>query len=193
MLGWIVLCWLGLLAQLPGSTGAPQSKAETNPPEKSTCLAFVDHDYIFTIEVVQAGVPILNFVSMADAEHPLTAKEVRLTLENRKVPGRFFIVDTGDPKQPITTPSLKMRPRSSFGARLQGDFGDARELLGATITVGTEDFKLVPLTSFDFENLVLKINRLNLGSPDFSDDWRALKFEQIGTRTRLRRPPTPPE
>jgi len=191
-MGWMILCWL-LTLQLPGAPGAPQAKPENNPPEKSNCLAFVDHDYIFTIEVVQPGVPIMNFVSMADAEQPLTAKEVRLTLENRKVPGRFFIVDTGDPKQPITTPSLKMRPRSSFGARLQGDFSDTRELLGATVTVGAWDFKLVPLTSFDFENLVLKINRLNLGSPDFSDDWRTLKFERIGARTHLRRPATPPE
>lgn len=189
----IVLCWLGLMCQLPpASPGAQQSKAENNPPDKSAYLVFVDHDYIFTIEVVKPGVPLLNFVSMADTEHPLAAKEVRLTLESRKVPGRFFIVDTGDPKQPITAPSLKMRPRSSFGARLQGDFGDAKELLGATITVGAEDFKLVPLTSFDFENLALKVNRLNLGSPDFSDDWRALKFEQIGSRSRIRRTTQPP-
>ena len=190
-MGLIILCWLGIMCQLPSAPGAAQSG--TNPPDKSAYLAFVDRDYIFTVEIVKPGVPILNFVSMADTEQPLTAKEVRLTLENRKAPGRFFVVDTGDPKQPITTPSLKMRPRSSFGARLQGDFGDARELQGATITVGAEDFKLVPLTSFDFENLALKINRLNLGSPDFSDDWRILKFERIGSRIRIRRPALPPE
>jgi hypothetical protein len=65
---------------------------------------------------------------------------------------------------------------------LQGDFGDERELLGVTIRVGEEDFRLVPLASFDFENLSLKVNRLNLDSPDFRDDWRVLKLEMIGTR-----------
>jgi len=53
--------------------------------------------------------------------------------------------------------------------------------------VGEEDMKLVPLASFDFENLALKVNRLNLRSPDFSDDWRILKLETMGTRERTRR------
>jgi len=184
----VLLFCLGTLMQLPPpSSGVQQQKPESSSPEKSAYMAFVDRDYMFTIEVVKPGVPILNFVSMADTERPLAAKEVRLTLENRKVPGRFFIVDTGDPKQPITTPSLKMRPRSSFGVTLKGDFEGATECSGATITLGSEDFKLVPLTSFQFENLALKINKLNLGSPDFSDDWRLLKFELIGSRTRIRR------
>jgi hypothetical protein len=189
----ISFCWLALICQLPPvSPGVPKSKVDESPPEKSAYLAFVDHDYMFTIEVVKPGVPLLNFVCLADTERPLSAKEVRVTLENRKVPVRFFIVDTGDPKQPITTPSLKMRSRSSFGVTLQGDFGDAGELFGATVTVGSEELKLVPLTSFAFENLALKINRLNLGSPDFSDDWRALKFELIGSRNRIRRTGSPP-
>ena len=50
-----------------------------------------------------------------------------------------------------------------------------------------EDFKLVPLTSFEFENLALKINRLNLGSPDFSDDWRVLKLDTLGARVPARK------
>jgi len=187
----ILLCSIALLTQPPQvQPGSPQ-KSESRP-DKSAYLAFVDHDYIFTIEIVKPGVPLLNFVSMADTERTLAAKELRLTLENRKAPARFFVVDTGDPKQPITTPSLKMRPRSSFGVRVQGDFSDSRELLGAVISAGDEEFKLIPLTSFEFENLALKINRVNLGSPDFSDDWRALKFELIGTRTRLRRPANRP-
>ena len=187
---WNLLCSIAFLLQLPPVQS--QTRDENSRPDKSAYLAFVDHDYIFTIEMVKPGVPLLNFVSMAaDAERTLAAKELRLTLANRKAPARFFVVDTGDPKQPITTPSLKMRPRSAFGVRVQGDFGDVRELLGAVITAGNEEFKLVPITSFEFENLALKINRVNLGSPDFSDDWRALKFELIGIRTRLRRSATP--
>jgi hypothetical protein len=75
-----------------------------------------------------------------------------------------------------------MRPRSSFGVRIQGDFGDARELWGVTIRVGEEDFKLAPVSSLVFENLVLKVNKINLASPDFRDDWQALKLEVIGMR-----------
>jgi hypothetical protein len=48
--------------------------------------------------------------------------------------------------------------------------------------VGEEDLTLAPLTSLAFENLVLKVNQINLGSPDFRDDWHILKLEAIGTR-----------
>jgi hypothetical protein len=171
--------------QVPAQT--PQPGDEAKPVQKSAYLAFVDHDYIFTLEMVKAGIPLLNFVSMADKDQSLAATQVRLTLDNRKVPGRFLIVDTGSPDEPVTAPSLKMRPRSSFGVRLQGEFGGAREVWGATIGLENEDLKLVPLSSVEFENLVLKVNRINLGSPDFTDDWKALKLEQIGTRTAVRR------
>ncbi len=157
----------------------PQSSA---PLDRSGYFAFVDRDYIFTIEMVKPGVPLFNFISMTDTERLLPAKEVRLTLEGRKATGRLFMVDTGNPKEPLVVPSVRLRPKSSFGVRLDGDFGDAKELLGVTVRCGPDDFFLAPLSSFDFENLALKVNRLNLGSPDLKDDWRVLKLEPIGTR-----------
>lgn len=175
--------WLFFILQLAlAQAGHPSLKPDAKPLEKSAYFAFVDREYIFTVEVVSPGVPLLNFVSMSDKDSNLSAKEVRLTLENRKVPAKFFIVDTGDPKEPMVVPGVRMRSRSSFGMRLQGDFGQERELLGVSIRVGEEDFRLVPLASFDFENVVLKVNRLNLQSPDFRDDWRVLKLEALGSR-----------
>ena len=159
-----------------------EDKAKAPPLEKSSYFAFVDRDYIFTVELPKPRVLLFNFISMVDKDHSLQAKQIRLTLENRKIPGKFFMIDTGDPKEPVLVPSLRMRPRSSFGVRLQADFGDERELLGVTIRLGEEDFKLVPLASFDFENLSLKVNRINLDSPDFRDDWRVLKLEMLGAR-----------
>ena len=132
--------------------------------------------------MVKPGIPLFNFISMSDTQQLLPAKEVRLTLEGRRAPGKLFIVDTGDPKEPVVIPSVRLRAKSSFGVRLQGDFGDAKELLGVTVRCGPDDFFLVPLSSFDFENLALKVNRLNLGSPDLRDDWRVLKLEPMGTR-----------
>ncbi len=165
------------LSRQPAGPSAPSV-----PLEKSAYLAFVDHDFIFTVELVKPGVPLFNFVSMSDSDQNLFARNIRVTLENRKVPGEYFMVDTGDPKEPMIVPSVHMRARSSFGVRLQGNFGTTKEVMGATVKVGNEDLKLVPLTSFQFENLALKVDRINLGSPDFSDDWRVLKLETIGSR-----------
>ncbi len=180
-----------LLATLIGQApprplgGRPPGVA-SGPLEKSAYFVFIDREYIFTIEVVKPGVPILNFVCMGDKESNLLAKDVTVALENRKVAGRIFLVDTGDPKQPLATPTMRIRPRSSFGTRVDGDFGDAKEFYGVTIRLGGEEFRLIPVSSLDFENLALKIGKLNLGSPDFSDDWRVLGIQVLGTRVPVR-------
>jgi hypothetical protein len=163
---------------------APKPASDA-PIEKSACLAYVDREYIFTIEMVRPGVPLFNFVSMTNEENTIPAKNIRLTLENRKAVVKFFTIDTG--RDPMSVFSTAVHPRSSFGFRLNGEFGDAKELFGATVQMGADDFKLVPLKSFDFETLASKINRINLGSPDFSDDWRVLQLEPMGTRSRARK------
>ena len=81
----------------PSGRRSPRRRA-TAPLDKSAYFAFVDREYIFTIEMVKPGVPLFNFISMTDAEQLLPAKEVRLTLDSRKALGKFFMVDTGRPK-----------------------------------------------------------------------------------------------
>lgn len=184
-----VLIILGLLLlQIPQQVPIePPMQVGSEGIETSSYFAFVDRDFIFTLEIIDEGVPIINFVSMVDEEYFLRAENVRLILEYRKVPGKYFLVDTANPKEPVIVPSLRFRPRSAFGVRLAGEFGGIREVSGVTVGLGLEDFKLAPLSSFDFEKLVLKVNRINLGSPNFRDDWRVLELETLGSRERLRR------
>ena len=178
-----------ILQNPPPRLGTPKApERDGKPLDRSAYFAFVDREYVFTVEVVKAGVPLLNFVSMSDKERLLAAKQVRLTVGSRKVPVKFFTIDTGNPKEPVVTPSVRIRPRSSFGVRLQGEFGEGRDLEGVTLGLGDDDFRLAPLASIDFENLALKVNRINLGSPDFGDDWRVLKLETLGERFPARRP-----
>ncbi len=178
----LLLGWTIIFQALPLVAFGQARSGSGTDFEKSAYFAFVDRDYIFTVEVVNPGVPILNFVSMTDTTQSLPAKQIRLRLENRTVAASYFLVDTGDPKEPISAPTVTMRPRSSFGVRIQGSLEGARELYGVTLRVGDEDFKLAPLTSLAFENLVLKVDKINLGSPDFRDDWTALKLDVLGSR-----------
>jgi hypothetical protein len=165
----------------------PLAHAENPPLEKSAWFAFADPEYIFTIEIVKPGVPLLNFVSMADKDISLFAKNIRLKIENRTAVASVLAIETGDFQQPIDRLSLTVHPRSSFGVRMDGDFDRAKELSGATIRLGAEDFKLIPLSRDDFEALALKVNRLNLRSPDFSEDWRVLRLHPMGTRSAARK------
>ena len=180
-----LLLWFCFIGQLPAdvSNTAPPG---TRPLEKSACFAFVDHDYIFTVEIVKPGIPLLNFVSMTDQNAKLQAKNVQFALENRKAAAKAFFIETGGLSQAIPTIFLTIHPRSSFGVRVSGDFENAQELLGATIRLGSEELKLAPLSNFDFEILVSKVNQINLGSPDFSEDWRVLRLRKIGERSPVR-------
>lgn len=155
--------------------------------EKSPYFAYVGREYIFTIEVVEPGKPLLNFVSVTDREENLAAKNVRLFLGNRQVSVKLFVVEADRYQQPLIVSSIGMHPRSSFGFRLQGSFDDATELYGVEIDLGSDIFKLAPLSKFDFETLVRKVDRLNLGSPDFRDDYRVLNLDLIGNRSSRRR------
>lgn len=156
------------------------------PIQKSAYFAFVDQDYIFTVEIVKPGVPLLNFVSMTEQDAKLQAKNVRFTLENRKVAAKTLAIETGVFSQAIDTFILTIHPRSAFGVRVNGEFDNAREFLGAAIRLENEELKLAPLASFDFEILVAKVNQINLGSPDFSEDWRVLRLKKMGERSPAR-------
>jgi hypothetical protein len=180
MMRMVLFLWCCLPAAL-------LAEPETVPFDKSAYFAFADRDYIFTIELVRPGVPLLNFVSMTDRDARLSAKNVQLTLGNRKATVSLFAVEVGRSQEPVLLASLTINPRSSFGIRLEGNFGQAPELHGATIRIENDVFHLSPLSGFDFEDLVAKINRLNLDSPDFRDDWRVLRLERIGDRFPDRR------
>ena len=187
MIGLFLLLWFSFMAQLPAETSS-RPQTVPRPLDKSAYFAFVDVDYIFTVEVVNPGVPLLNFVSMTEQDARLQAKNVRFTLENRKVAAKAFAIETGGLSgQAITTVALTIHPRSSFGVRVNGDFDTAREFLGAAIRLGSEELKLSPLSDFDFEILVSKVNQINLGSPDFSEDWRVLKLRKMGERSPVKR------
>jgi len=177
-----------LLLLLPAQAQEMERAATGRQPlEKSAYFAFVDRDYIFTIEVVDPGVLLLNFVSMADVPMKLVARDIRIGLQNRKTAAKLLSVETGDFNQPMRVGWLNILPRSSFGLRLTGDFGDVKEIYSATVRLGDEDLTLAPLTSFDFEFLAARINRINLGSPDFSEDWRVLQFQKLGSRSTVRK------
>jgi hypothetical protein len=187
MIPSLLILWLSFLGQLPAQPREnPSSSGKTL--DKSAYYAFVDRDYIFTVEVVKPGVPLMNFVSMAEAETKLVAKNIRIELQNRKAAVTLLSIETGDANQPMRVGWLNIRPRSSFGLRLMGDFGGAAEISGAIIRLGDEDLTLAPLTSFDFEFLALRINRINLGSPDFAEDWAVLRLQKFGSRAPVRKP-----
>ena len=71
------LLFVSLLLQLIPANGMQEEAEEEQPLEKSAYFAYVDREFIFTVEVVKPGIPILNFVSMVDREEKLRPKNIR--------------------------------------------------------------------------------------------------------------------
>lgn len=165
----------------------PNPPVSQRPEDKQASgkyFVYVDHDYIFTLELVDDKVPVLNFANITDKQQTLSPGSIQLFLRGRRYPVKFLVMDTGNDRETITIPSTKIYGHSSFGYALKGDFGKLEKLDRVVLKVGGEVFELEPISKNDFEMLALKINRVNLASPDIRDDFRVLRIAQKGKRTR---------
>lgn len=169
----MALAHLLSLAQQP----RPDEKAVRNKH-----FAFVDHQQVFTIEITESNVPILNFVNLTNGEFQLLPRNIVLMAEEKRLPVTFFQIDTGLEGQSITTSSVKVRAYSSFGVALKGDFAGISKLDKVAIRLAKESFELEPMSPTEFDQLALKINKINLKSPDIRDDYRILRIKPLGSR-----------
>jgi hypothetical protein len=158
-------------------------------PEKASKrhFIFLDQEFIFTLELVQAGVPILNFVNLGSGNYHLQAPEVRIISGIKLYRPRLFDVETSDRRDPLRVGSLKIHPHSSFGVTLMGDLSQVTEIDRVTIQIGTDQFNLQSISAKAFDALSQKIGNINLLSPDIREDFRVLELQPLGQRKRLSR------
>jgi hypothetical protein len=180
VLFWFVVFSVNIGAQ---TTATPvQEKAK--PTGK--WFAFVDYEFLFTLELVRPGTPILNFINMGRSSPYLNVAEIRLVSGIKLYRPQLFRIDTSDDKDPMRIASLHVLPKSSFGLILMGQ--DIRELESidkVTIKLGSNQFYLQALEEAAFETLVKKANQLSLISPDIREDFRVLDLRPLGRRQRF--------
>lgn len=172
----VVLC----LASIGWSVPTHQDDA----PSKRHFL-FLDYEFIFTLELVQSGIPILNFINLGTKSYNLQASDVRIIAGIKLYKPRLFDVETADPNDPLRVSSIRIRPRSSFGITLIGDLAPVSEIDRVSIKLGQNHFDLRSISSKSFDTLSEKIMRINLLSPNIRDDFRVLELKSMGWRRRI--------
>ena len=177
---WVLWCAVAL-----GLSGAATRPAVAQP-ETSLCHAFVDLDFIWTLEVIrtrQATTPILNVISLVSGEWEIAPDQLRLVdPESKVLDVENFSFDSGDPRNPYLTPYLKLRGGDVAGLDLVGDFREVQALRRVEVDLGPDRFVLEPLDCTEFEELVDRIAQLDLGRGNLIAAYQVLNIQFKGRR-----------
>lgn len=163
--------------------------AQRENPEKveaSRCHVFIDHEYIWTLEMVESGrapTPILNIITFGEDEYPLKPEQIHLyNARHREAKVEKFSIDTGE--EPYVTNYLMVLGGSFLGMDLEGSFSDHSEPTEVVIDLGGDEFHLQPIDCLDFETLAGKINQVNFNTPNVEEDFKVLEISNLGTRKK---------
>jgi len=151
----------------------------------SQCLAFVDYDFVWTLELVReqdGTTPIFNAICLSRGQWELEPGEIRLYLGKDELRATDFSIDSGDPGNPHLTKYLGIRGPDFVGVDLIGDFKELEVLSKAMIELGKDRFILDPLDCSDYDALLDKLSQLDLGSTSQVDHFEALGIKLFGRR-----------
>jgi hypothetical protein len=168
---WLLL--LSFLTAQPAQDGTSQ------------CLAFVDYDFIWTLELVKeqdGTTPIFNAICLSRGQWELEPGEIRLYLGKDELRATDFSIDSGDPANPRLTKYLGIRGPDFVGVDLVGDFKKLDVLTKVVIELGKDRFILDPLDCSDYDALLDKLSQLELDSSSQVDRFEALGIKLFGRR-----------
>jgi hypothetical protein len=183
-----ILVSTGLLQAQPSD---PPAVAGPQVTPKSACHVFIDHQFIWTLEVtrLRSGEPgpILNIITFVDGQWDLRPRNIRLVAPGgREAEIEKFSIDTGVIEDPYYLQYLKVQGDSFIGLDLLGDFEGFEELAEVSIDLGNNRFILEPIDCLEFENVVRQINQVNFDSPDLRQDYEVLGLNLRGRREARR-------
>lgn len=157
-----------------------------SPPETSRCHVFIDHQFIWTFEMVDSSnggtVPVLNIITFEKGVWEFRPEQIHiLNRDKREAEVNKFSIDTGVIGEPYDTPYLRVRGNSFIGMDLLGEFGQFSEPAEVVVDLGDDRYRLEPMDCLDFGMLAEKINRVNFDSPDIREDFHVLQIPLMGT------------
>lgn len=158
--------------------------------ERSNCHIFIDHEIIWTVEVVeelgQAPVPIVNIITFEMGEALLRPKQIRLFNQQEQTAEiKRFKIDTGF--DPYFTSYLRVLPSSLIGFDLEGRFKGFIEPSKVTIELAETEYMLQAVDCLDYEMLAERINKINFDTPDVREDFSVLRIPHVGSRGRVKK------
>jgi hypothetical protein len=180
-----LLCLTGLIIILSPAALAQEAPRKV---EQSRCHCFIDHENIWTLEMVQSKegkrTPILNIITFTPGEWDLKPSFVHVfNQKNKEARIQKFSMDTGIADEPYVSSTLRVLGNGFIGVDLMGDFDEFGEPSKVLVDLGDKRFELKPMDCLEFDMLAEQINKINFDSPNVKADFDILKIELVGTKT----------
>lgn len=185
----VILLGIHLALTAPAAAGQLSPTDTREAATASACHAFVDFENIWTVELIRSRdeeiTPILNIITFTKGEWDLRPDQIHIfNREGKEARIKRFALDTGVPGDAYKSNYLKVLGNSFVGVDLEGklkvkDFPTSPRV---TIDLAHHRFELQPLDCEAFDNLAVRINKINFNSPDIRDDFDLIKIPHLGRR-----------
>ena len=171
--------------QAPSQTNNQQSKIQNpqfdNP--KYTSFAYVSRNYIITAEPAGARSFMINVINLSDYVIVVQPQDFIYRGESgRCYIGQVFEIqhkDTRGETQRYTASSL-IRERMFAGLKITGVFHEQDAIEELSVRIGARRFFMQPMEKNAFEQLVSKIQNLDIENPDSAAELASANIQEMG-------------
>jgi hypothetical protein len=135
---------------------------------RAKAFAFVDHRYVITAEVASEHAFVVNFINLSDFVIVVQPNEfIYRGASGRYYIGQVFESEHKDRRGEIQkyTASLLLKSHTFIGLTIVGAFHELAQIEEMSVRIGAKRFYMVPMESRVFEQLVQKINDLDIENP----------------------------
>ncbi len=167
-----VVCW---------SLAAPPSAAASENP---VTFAFVDAGCIITAESAGAHAFVVNFINLSDYVLVVQPADfIYRSASGQHYIGQVYKVKHQDPlgKTQTYTASVMLKGHSFTGLNILGCFREKESIEEMSVRIGSRRFYMQALEKIQFDELVRKIEGVDLDRPDVNAMYGELNLDEMGT------------
>jgi hypothetical protein len=150
---------------------------------RAKAFAFVGHRYVITAEAASEHAFVVNFINLSDFVIVVQPNEfIYRGASGRYYIGQVFESEHKDRRGEIQkyTASLLLKSHTFIGLTIVGAFHELDQIEGMSVRIGAKRFYMVPMGSRLFEQLVQKINDLDIENPDSAAALAEANVSEMG-------------
>lgn len=151
--------------------------------ENPNTFAYINNEHIITAELSGENKFVVNFINLSDFVIVVQPADfIYRAASGQHYIGQVYELEHKDPlgKMQKYTASILLKGHSFKGLNIVGLFREKDQIEELSIRIGSRRFYLQKMEKTDFEELVRKIEDMDLNSPDIAAMYRALNIRETG-------------
>ena len=151
--------------------------------ENPKTFAFANHRYVITAEIADENSFVVNFINLSDFVLVVQPADfIYRSASGRHYIGQVYELEHKDSRGVMQkySASVLIQDHSFKGLNIVGLFREQDQIEELSIRIGGSRFYLQPFEKTQFEELLRKIEKLDLNSADVSQMFQDLFIEEAG-------------